>query len=513
MATIQDLNSLDDSQLSLLLDSLNREQLEEWQERCKRFLPWSPYPGPQAQAYLSDADELYFGGAAGGGKTFLHLGLSVTQHRNSLLLRRQSVDAKGITEALRSLNVGTWKSIGYGGELRTRDGRLIEVGGCQHPDDWQKYQGRAHDYIGFDELPQFALKQYQMLSAWNRVDNPVKHPKQRSRVVGAGNPPTDPEGEWVLRRWAAWLDPTHTTPARPGELRWYVEIGDEEQEVPDNKPVHHSGREYRPRSRTFIPARLEDNPALAATNYGATLDALPEPLRSMLRYGDMVAARQDDRWQLIPTRWVVDAQKRWVERSKNLGQLTRIGCDVAMEGKDWTVIAPLHRLTIGNLIKRKGRDTPDGQSVCALLIAAGCGSTQTNVDAIGIGKSAVDVAKLMNLDTIRPVVVSESSEWRDPRVPNIRFMNLRAAIMWHVRSLLDPDGGPPDTRLAIPPDPELLGDLTAPRYGMKVSGIQVESKDDIRKRIGRSTDCGDAVALACWPGRPPSRVWLNGEMI
>jgi hypothetical protein len=33
---------------------------------------------------------------------------------------------------------------------------------------------------------------------------------------------------------------------------------------------------------------------------------------------------------------------------------------------------------------------------------------------------------------------------------------------------------------------------------VRVSGIAVESKDDIRDRIGRSTDAGDAVALACW---------------
>lgn len=510
---ISDLNSLDDSQLSSFLDSLSPSQVEELTANLRRSLPWMPFPGPQAQAYLTKADELYFGGAAGGGKTYLHLGLSITQHRNSLILRRQGVDAKGIAESLKMLGVGTWKSIGYGGELRTSDHRLVEVGGCQHPDDWQKYQGQAHDYIGFDELPQFTLRQYQMLCAWNRVRDPVKHPKQRSRVVGAGNPPTEPEGEWVLRRWSAWLDPSHSKPAKAGELRWYAEIGDEEREFEDDKPITHNGREYRPRSRTFIPARLEDNPALAATNYGATLDALPEPLRSMLRYGDMMAARQDDRWQLVPTKWVVEAQKRWVERSKSLGDLTRIGCDVAMEGIDWTVLAKLHGLTIGPLIKRKGRDTPDGQSVVSLLIQAGSGTTQTNVDAIGIGKSAVDVAKLMGLTTIQPIVVSEGTTWRDPRVPGIRFMNLRAAMMWNVRALLDPDGGPPDTRLALPPDQELLADLTAPRYGMKVSGIQVESKDDIKKRIGRSTDAGDAVGLACWPGREPTRVWLNGERL
>ena len=55
--------------------------------------------------------------------------------------------------------------------------------------------------------------------------------------------------------------------------------------------------------------------------------------------------------------------------------------------------------------------------------------------------------------------------------------------------------------LALPPDPELLADLTAPRYELRVSGVAVESKEDIRDRIGRSTDAGDAVGLACWRGQ------------
>jgi hypothetical protein len=152
-------------------------------------------------------------------------------------------------------------------------------------------------------------------------------------------------------------------------------------------------------------------------------------------------------------------------------------------------------------VKRKGKDTPDGQSVVALLMGTAWGEESEmviNVDAIGIGKSAVDVAKTVGLKGVNPVVVSNAANWRDARHPQLKFANVRAAMMWRVRSLLDPEGGPEETRLALPPDPELLADLTAPRYCMRVGGLAVESKDDIRERIGRSTDCGDAVALACW---------------
>jgi hypothetical protein len=54
--------------------------------------------------------------------------------------------------------------------------------------------------------------------------------------------------------------------------------------------------------------------------------------------------------------------------------------------------------------------------------------------------------------------------------------------------------------LALPPDDLLIGDLTSPHYRIMSGGkIQVESKDDIKKRIGRSTDTGDATCQAFWP--------------
>ncbi len=160
---------------------------------------------------------------------------------------------------------------------------------------------------------------------------------------------------------------------------------------------------------------------------------------------------------------------------------------------------------IGSLVKKKGKDTPDGQSVVALIMgllpALKEGEKRTgvkvNIDAIGVGKSAYDAARMMGLPDVFPIVVSESSNWRDPKVHALRFANLRAAMMWKVRSLLDPEG-PAETRLALPPDPILLADLTAPLYKMQVNGILVESKDDIRKRLGRSTDAADAVGLAVW---------------
>ena len=61
--------------------------------------------------------------------------------------------------------------------------------------------------------------------------------------------------------------------------------------------------------------------------------------------------------------------------------------------------------------------------------------------------------------------------------------------------------------VALPPDDKLTGDLTAPHWRVVSGGkIQVEAKEEIRKRLGRSTDDGDAVVQAFWE-TPGAWVW------
>jgi hypothetical protein len=51
--------------------------------------------------------------------------------------------------------------------------------------------------------------------------------------------------------------------------------------------------------------------------------------------------------------------------------------------------------------------------------------------------------------------------------------------------------------VALPDDDELIGDLCAPRWWLNSTGrLQIEGKDEIRKRLGRSPDAGDAVVMA-----------------
>jgi hypothetical protein len=61
---------------------------------------------------------------------------------------------------------------------------------------------------------------------------------------------------------------------------------------------------------------------------------------------------------------------------------------------------------------------------------------------------------------------------------------------------------------AIPDDRELKADLCKPRWKLTVRGIQVESKDDIIKRIGHSPDKGDSLVYASASKFTPSEGWV-----
>lgn len=452
---------------------------------------WQPLPGPQTDAYRSPADELFYGGSAGGGKSDLMLGLALTQHRKSIIFRREYPQLKDIVERSRALlppETGAYFN-GQGNTWRNIPGnRTLEFGAVQYEDDKQKYKGRAHDLKCFDEVGDYTESQYRFLIGWARTTIPG----QRVRIVCAGNPPSVASGMWVTQRWGAWLDSKHPHPARPGELRWYAMVAGEEVEREDGHPFEYKGEAIQPKSRTFIPARLTDNPYLMATDYGATLQALPEPLRSQLLYGDFTAGLDDDPWQVIPTAWVRAAQERWRQLPKPDVPLTTVGVDVARGGKDKTVIAKRYGTWFAPLIKHAGQSTPDGPTVAGLVMSAiaGEGSPAVNVDVIGVGSSVYDFLR----DKARAVGVNnaEKSGALD-RSGRLGFVNLRAEMYWRLREALDPVTG---ENLALPDDSELLADLCAAKWEMRVGGIKVESKEDIIKRLGRSPDCGDALALA-----------------
>jgi len=121
------------------------------------------------------------------------------------------------------------------------------------------------------------------------------------------------------------------------------------------------------------------------------------------------------------------------------------------------------------------------------------------VDVIGIGAGVVD--RLVEQDfPVEPFNASERTV-RTDESGELGFTNKRSAAWWNLRELLDPDSQ--WDPISLPPDDNLIGDLTSPLWKVTSGGkIQLESKDDIKKRLNRSTDDGDAVVMAFWPGEP-----------
>lgn len=467
---------------------------------------WRPASLPQIEALLSPADIVGYGGAAGGGKTDLLLGAAITRHRRAIIYRREGSQLDGLED--RSADIidetgryarqrRTWTLHGRtmvagGRRIRTAT-RYIRFGATSKPRDWTKYQGRPYDLIGFDEAANFLEIQVRMLMTWNRTTVPG----QRCRVILAFNPPTDAEGMWIIDFFAPWLDRNHPNPAQPGELRWFVNIDGKDTEVPGPEPITHEGRVLKPKSRTFIPARVEDNAFLAGSDYEATLDMLPEPLRSAFRHGDFAAMQQDHAFQVIPTEWVKLAQERWTRLERQgfkPGPMDTLGVDVARGGKDKTTLSARHGAWFAPLDAYPGSATPNGPMVAGLAVGRARDGAPIVVDVVGVGSSVYDHLKGNGVHVVG-VGGAEKSYARD-RSGRLSFANVRAELWWTMREALDPALG---DNLALPPDRELLADLTAPRWRLASGGILIESKEDLEKRIGRSPDRGDAVVYARKP--------------
>ena len=140
--------------LNEILEKLNnmapeaRDQLTKEAIAATAHMPFVPNIGPQTAAFNCEADELYFGGQAAGGKTFLGIGLALTAHKKSLLLRRYIDDARSLIEKTMSV-------LGHDRGLNRQllqwryPGPHIDFGGCQLETDKQRDKGGAHDLFFF----------------------------------------------------------------------------------------------------------------------------------------------------------------------------------------------------------------------------------------------------------------------------------------------------------------------------------------------------------------------------
>ncbi|HEU4752333.1 MAG TPA: hypothetical protein VFU47_04420 [Armatimonadota bacterium] len=208
--------------------------------------------------------------------------------------------------------------------------------------------------------------------------------------------------------------------------------------------------------------------------------------------GEFHASDEDS---VIPLAWLEAAIERWhawdrAGRPSPGGPLWT-GVDVG-RGGDETVLAARDGWAV-TLESNRRRDT----MATVGLVQARDG--RAIIDVIGLGAGVFD--RLRELGA-RPLAYTGSGKTsaRD-RSGKFGFANVRSAAYWHLRELLDPAYEP---TLALPDDDLMISDLTTPTWQVTTGlppKIQVEVKDKVVERLGRSPDRGDAVAMALWADR------------
>ena len=211
---------------------------------------------------------------------------------------------------------------------------------------------------------------------------------------------------------------------------------------------------------------------------------------------------------VIPLSWIEAAIARWYENaSKPIARMARLGVDVAGSGDgDKTVFAPIHDLRVGRLQYVTHEDTE--QIADRIIgIARANPSTTVVVDADGLGVGVYDKLNHAEGVTVEAFHAGAKTDKRD-KSGELTFFNTRSAAWWSMREMLDPMDG---STIELPDDDLLVGDLSAPKWSDRQARgiIQVESKDEIKKRLGRSTDSGDAVMMGFWRPRKRKRARMT----
>jgi predicted phage terminase large subunit-like protein len=256
---------------------------------------WRPHAGPQTRFLSLTCREAFYGGAAGGGKSasicvdaIRYVGRGYGRAYKAILFRRTFPE---LETSLIQESWGLYPRLGgvYNEQKKTwyfPGGEQVIFRHLEHETSITQHLGAAYQYIGFDELTTFTRAQYMFLMSRLRIMRGVRVPL---RIRGASNPGSEGH-DWVFARWAPWLDPKCPTQAAPGEILYFLQDDEGVERVVPRGTFRidpQNGDRIDAVSRTFIPAKLEDNPSLYADgNYAAQLNLLDPVQRRRMRDGD-----------------------------------------------------------------------------------------------------------------------------------------------------------------------------------------------------------------------------------
>lgn len=167
-----------------------------------------------------------------------------------------------------------------------------------------------------------------------------------------------------------------------------------------------------------------------------------------------------------------------------------LGVDPARFGDDESAIVARRGLKVMHIEAWQGLDGPQLAAKVAQVVRTlrvkGERKAVVKIDPIGVGASPVDALAVYRDELeVVPVNVGEAATSED-------YVRLRDQVWFGVRDWLASGG-------ALPKNSKLEGELAAPTYSLDARNrMKVESKDDMRKRLKRSPDLADALALAIY---------------
>lgn len=241
-----------------------------------------PQSGPQENFLRVSCDIAIFGGAAGGGKSYALLleplrYVKTTPGFDAVFFRRNTVQIRnpgGLWDGSVALygQLAGARPLKHVLEWSFENGGKIKFAHLEHDTTVLEWQGSQIPLIIYDELTHFSASQFWYMLSRNRSTCGVK-----PYIRASCNPDAD---SWVAQFISWWIDQDtgFPIPERAGLARWFVRVTDELVWADKKAELLARFPEIPPKSVTFIPAKLSDNPALMRADPGYLANLLSLPL-------------------------------------------------------------------------------------------------------------------------------------------------------------------------------------------------------------------------------------------